>query len=99
MRPPQLALTRSTDGASGRRLEYCPIRPHPHAGQAGGSFVDAVKRRPPQSALTRSTDGASGRLDLNIVQFDPTPMLDRPGGSFGRARDPLKNTEDPKLGA
>jgi hypothetical protein len=40
-----------------------------------GSF--ARKRRHPQSALVRGTDGgSSGVRD----QFDPTPMLDRPGG-------------------
>ena len=31
-------------------------------------------------------------------EFDPTPMLDRPGGHLAGARDPFKNTEDPKMG-
>jgi len=42
----------------------------------------AAKRRPPQSALARSTDGTSDRLEKRD-QFDPTPTLDRPGGSLG----------------
>ena len=32
------------------------------------------------------------------LRLDPLGMLDRPAGSFARARDPLKNTEDPKMG-
>ena len=36
-RPPQSVLPPSTDGGW-RRLDTGPIRPHPHAGQAGGSF-------------------------------------------------------------
>ena len=35
----------------------------------------------PQSALTRSPDGGSGSTEHG-VQFDPTPMLDRPGGHW-----------------
>ena len=37
-----------------------------------------MKKRPPQSALTRSTD----------VPFDPTPMLDRPGGHLAAHANP-----------
>jgi hypothetical protein len=43
----------------------------------------AVKMRPPQLALARSTDGGSGQLERG-EQFDPTPMLDRPGVICGR---------------
>jgi hypothetical protein len=53
----------------------------------------AAKKRPPQSVLTRSTDGDSGRLEHGD-RFDPTPMLDRPGGHLPVREDPLKNTED-----
>ena len=38
-----------------------------------------MKRRPPQLALTQCTDSSSGGLEHGD-QFDPTPMLDRPGG-------------------
>ena len=31
--------------------------------------------------------------------FRPHPHAGQAGGSFGGARDPLKNTEDPKMGA
>jgi hypothetical protein len=43
----------------------------------------AVKMRPPQLALARSTDGGTGQLERG-EQFDPTPMLDRPGVICGR---------------
>ena len=52
-RPPQSALTRSTDGGSGRRLEYSPIRPHPHAGQAGGSLGARMRMRAQPHAADR----------------------------------------------
>ena len=37
-----------------------------------------MKTRPPQLALTQCTDSGSGGLEHGD-QFDPTPMLDRPG--------------------
>ena len=44
-RPPQPALTRGTDDGLGR-LKRGRIRPHPHTGQAGGSFRGPRDDRP-----------------------------------------------------
>ena len=48
-----------------------------------------------------STDGGSDRVEYGTIWtiLTPPPCWTGPGGSLGAQEDPLKNTEDPKMGA